>query len=295
MKRILVLALVFAMVFQSCKEQDPFEGVPAFVSVEEAFVDISDPMQGTAMHNISNCYLSVDGKTIGIFEIPFEVPVLASGKVRIDIEPGIKSSGQDARRSVYSMLENYLVDTVLVPDQTIKLTPHYSYRKGVDFILMENFDQLGTKFETSDSSTYSFAITHDGACEGYSMKVLIPMDDYSGSFECRTSEVYSISENGETFLEVSYKCNDLFDFGMYGLMESATSITGKRERAYTFYPTGGDWKRVYIKLNDAVGRSSSNCGQFQPFFSAYRRDSISPVGQNTEIFIDNIKLLHIEN
>ena len=193
------------------------------------------------------------------------------------------------------MLENYLVDTVLVPDQTIKLTPHYSYRKGVDFILMENFDQLGTKFETSDSSTYSFAITHDGACEGYSMKVLIPMDDYSGSFECRTSEVYSISENGETFLEVSYKCNDLFDFGMYGLMESATSITGKRERAYTFYPTGGDWKRVYIKLNDAVGRSSSNCGQFQPFFSAYRRDSISPVGQNTEIFIDNIKLLHIEN
>jgi len=295
MKRIFVLAFVFAMAFQSCKDKDPLEGVPAYIRVDEAIVDIVDPSQGSAIHNISDCWLSVDGTTIGIFEIPFEVPVLASGNVHIEIEPGIKTSGLDADRDVYTMLTNYYIDTVLTPDQTMKLTPHYSYRQGVNFVLMENFDQLGTKFEVADSSTYDFSVTQDGALEGYSMKVEIKKDDYTGHFECRTTDVFPISENGVTFLEMSYKCNDIFNFGMFGVVETATATSGVRENVITFYPTDGKWKRIYINLNYAVANSSSNCGQFQPFYTAVRVDTISPVGQNSEIFIDNIKLLHIDN
>lgn len=295
MKRILVLAFVFAMAFQSCKDKDPLEGVPAYIRVDEAIIDILDPSQGSAIHNISDCWLSVDGTTIGIFEIPFEVPVLASGEVHIEIEPGIKNSGLDADRDVYTMLTNYYIDTVLTPDRTMKLTPHYSYRKGVDFILMENFEQLGAKFEKADSSTYAFDITQNGALEGYSLKVEIPHNDYSGHFECRTTDIIPISSNGVTFLEMSYKCNDAFVFGMFGVVESATSTSGVRENIYVFKPTNGKWNRVYIDLNYAVTNSSSNCGQFQPFYSAQRNDTVSIVGQNTEIFIDNIKLLHIEN
>ena len=294
MKKIMVLAFAFAMVFHSCKDNDPLDGVPTYISVEKAFIDITDPSQGTAIHNISDCWLYVDGKAVGIFEIPFEVPVLSSGKVRVEIEPGIKTSGMDADRDVYTMLTNYYIDTVLTPDCTMKITPHYSYRQGVDFVLVESFDQIGTKFETSDSSKYSFTTTQDGALEGYSMKVEIPKDDYTGHFECRTSDIYPISENGVTFLEMSYKCNDYFNFGMFGVVESATSVSGVRENVITLYPTDGKWKRIYIDLNYAVTNTSSNCGQFQPFFTAIRVDTLSPVGQNSEIFIDNLKLLHIE-
>lgn len=295
MKRILLLAFIFALAFCSCKEKDPLEGVPAYIRVDEAFIDITDPAQGSALHNISDCWLSVDGKTIGIFEIPFEVPVLARGNVRVEIEPGIKTSGLDADRDVYTMLTNYYVDTLLIPDSTMVLTPHYSYRQGVNFILVENFDQLGLKFEKADSSTYDFSVTQDGALEGYSMKIEIPHDDYTGHFECRTSNVYPISENGVTFLEMSYKCNDYFNFGMFGVVESATATSGVRENAITLYPTDGKWKRLYLNLNYAVTNSNSNCGQFQPFYTAIRIDTLSPVGQNSEIFIDNIKLLHLEN
>ncbi|MBO7134340.1 MAG: hypothetical protein J6W06_09330 [Bacteroidales bacterium] len=300
MKRILVLALVFAFVFQSCKEKDPLEGVPSFVRVDEAVIDITDPSQGSAVHNISDCWLYAVGENedklnlIGVFEIPFEVPVLSTGKVHIEIEPGIKTSGLDADREVYSMMTNYTIDTVLPPNTTVKITPHYSYRNGVEFIMVENFDQIGTKFETADSSTYSFSTVQEGALEGYSMMVEIPKDDYSGHFECRTSDVYSISEKGVTFLEMSYKCNDLFNFGMFGVVESATSTTGVRENVMTLYPTNDKWKRIYINLNYAIANTSSNCGQFQPFFTAVRVDSLSPVGQNSKIFIDNIKLLHVE-
>ena len=295
MKRILILIIAAVIVMSSCKEKDPLEGVPAYIRVDEAFIDITDPAQGSALHNISDCWLSVDGNTIGIFEIPFEVPVLARGNVHVDIEPGIKTSGLDADRDVYTMLTNYYVDTVLTPDATMVLTPHYSYRQGVNFILVESFDQLGSKFEKADSSTYDFAVTRDGALEGYSMKIEIPHDDYSGHFECRTSNVYPISENGVTFLEMSYKCNDYFNFGMFGVVESATATSGVRENVITLYPTNGKWKRIYLNLNYAVTNSNSNCGQFQPFYTAIRIDTLSPVGQNSEIFIDNIKLLHIEN
>ncbi len=301
MKRILLLAFMFALAFCSCKENDPMEGVPTYIRVDEAFVDIVDPSQGSALHNISDCWLYAQSKEgekldlIGVFEIPFEVPVLSSGKVRVEIEPGIKTSGLDADRDVYTMLTNYYIDTVLTPNTTMVLTPHYSYRQGVNFILVESFDQLGSKFEKSDSSTYGFEITQDGALEGLSMKIEIPQDDYTGHFECRTSNVYPISENGVTFLEMSYKCNDYFNFGMFGVVESATATTGVRENVMTLYPTDGKWKRIYINLNYAVTNSSSNCGQFQPFYTAIRVDTLSPVGQNSEIYIDNIKLLHLEN
>ncbi|MBR5983305.1 MAG: hypothetical protein IK025_06260 [Bacteroidales bacterium] len=301
MKRILILVIAAAIVMSSCKEKDPYEGVPAFIRVNEAVIDIVDPSQGSALHNISDCWLYAQEKEgekldlIGVFEIPFEVPVLSSGKVHIEIEPGIKTSGLDADRDVYTMLTNYYIDTVLTPNATTVLTPHYSYRQGVNFIIVESFDQLGSKFEKADSSTYDFSVTEDGALEGYSMKIEIPKDDYSGHFECRTSNVYPISENGVTFLEMSYKCNDYFNFGMFGVVESATATSGVRENVITLYPTDGKWKRIYINLNYAVTNSSSNCGQFQPFYTAVRIDTLSPVGQNSEIFIDNIKLLHIEN
>ena len=113
MKKILILAFAIVLVFASCKENDPNEGVPAFICVDDAVIDIVDPSQGSALHNISDCWLSAGStkvSTIGVFEIPFEVPVLASGKVRIEIEPGIKASGLDAQRNVYPMLTNYSIE-----------------------------------------------------------------------------------------------------------------------------------------------------------------------------------------
>lgn len=298
MERILVLLIAVALVLTSCKENDPYEGVPAFIRVDEAVIDIVDPAQGTAVHNICDCWLSVGGSsisTVGIFEIPFEVPVLASGKVNIDIEPGIKFSGRDADRVVYPMLTNYSIDTVLTPNTTLKLTPHYSYRQGVNFIMMENFDHIGSKFEKADSSKYGFEVSTCEGSEGNAMKIEIPKDDYSGYFECRTTDVYSLSNYGQTYLEISYKSNDVFCFGMFDVVESATATTGVRKNIYVFYPTDGKWCSVYINLVEAINNSDSNCGQFQPFFTAIRADSISPAGQNTEIYIDNLKLLHLEN
>ncbi|MCF0207433.1 MAG: hypothetical protein HUK15_08395, partial [Bacteroidales bacterium] len=169
MKRTYILILLALLAFQSCKHPDPSEDIPSFVRVDEAFVDITDPLQGTAKHGITDCWLSVNGKTIGIFEIPFEVPVLAHGKAHIEIDPGIKNSGRDADRMVYSMMTNCFIDTILTQEQVTVLKPHYSYRQGVEFVMVENFDNIGSKFEKADSCEYGFTIVNEGAEEGNSM------------------------------------------------------------------------------------------------------------------------------
>lgn len=294
MKKVLLSILVFTFVLQSCEIINPSEEIPSYIRVDEAILDITDVTQGSASHNISDCWLYVNGDMIGVFEIPFEVPVLASGEVHIEIEPGIHSSGRDAMREVYSMLTNYYVDTVLQAGQTTKLTPHYSYRQGVQFLLEESFDQIGYKFETDDSSTYDFTVTQEGALEGNSMHVVLPKSDYTGHFECKTTDVYSLQNNGITYLEMSYKCNDCFNFGMFGLVESVTSVQGVRENILTLYPTNGNWKHVYLSLREAISKSASTDGKFQPFYTAIRVDTLSHVGENSEIFIDNIKLLHMD-
>lgn len=294
MKKILLSILAFVFVLQSCEIINPPEEIPSYIRVDEAILDITDVTQGSAIHNVSDCWLYVDGHMIGVFEIPFEVPVLASGKVHVEIEPGIHSSGRDAQREVYSMLTNYYIDTVLTAGQTTKITPHYSYRQGVQFLMEESFDQIGFKFETDDSSTYDFVVTQDGALEGNSMYVSLPKSDYTGHFECRTNDVYSLLNNGVTYLELSYKCNDYFNFGMFGIVETATSVTGVRENILTVYPTNGRWSRIYLNLKEAISNSAATDGRFQPFFTAIRVDTLSPVGENSEFFIDNIKLLHMD-
>ncbi len=297
MKKISVFAFLVSLMFQSCEIINPSEEIPSYIRVEKAIVDISEPaVQGTAINDISDCWLYVNGKMIGVFEIPFEVPVLASGDAKIEIQPGIKTSGLDADRDVYQMLTNYTTETNLVAGEVTTIEPHYSYRSGVNFVFVESFDQIGTKYEKSDSSDYGFTLKNEaeGAQEGNSMFFSIPSNDYNGIFECRTTDIYTLPANGVTFMEMSYKCNDYFNFGMFGVVNAATSTTGVRENIMTLYPTSGKWKRIYINLNYAVTNSSATDSEFQPFFTMVRVDTLSPVGQNSEVFIDNIKLLHLQ-
>lgn len=294
MKKIFVFLTLAAFAFSSCEIINPEEEIPSYIRVDEAFIDILTPTQGTAVHSVSDCWLFVNGKSIGTFEIPFEVPVLASGKVKVEIEPGIMTSGQNASRSVYSMLTNYQVDTILTAGQTNVFAPHYQYRSGVEFVFVESFDEVGCKFETSDSSDYLFTLAAGQDGEGNAMRISIPHDDYTGIFECVTSDIYKLSKTGKNFIEVNYKSNDYFNFGMFAVVNELTSSQGVRGTFFTFYPTNGKWKTVYIDLNYAIINSSATDEEFQPFFTMLRQESLSPKDEDTEILIDNIKLLHLE-
>ncbi|MDD3860789.1 MAG: hypothetical protein PHW83_11365 [Bacteroidales bacterium] len=247
---------------------------------------INSPGEGTSIHNISDCWLYVNNKLIGVFEVPFKVPVLESGFHSIQIEPGIKNSGSDSHRVIYPMMYGYYISDTLVEGEVLNIVPEFSYRPVV-FDLIEDFEDIGIAFEVSPESDTTIAlISGSHAQQGKSMYVAL--DDEHPNFECRSTSFYEIEKNGFAFLEISFKCNDTVDFGIFSLEGNGTSISEIRKSVYGFKPTD-EWKRVYIDLNYHVINSQGT--QFRLYFTCIRSDDADD--EKTEIYFDNIKLLYV--
>jgi hypothetical protein len=285
--RFLLLFCFISLFFIfSCDVINPPETIPSYITVDTVLLKINSPDEGTSMHNITDCWLYVDNKLVGVFEVPFTVPVLASGVQSIQIEPGIKNSGSDSNRDIYPMMYGYYIDAELKPGEVLEIKPEFSYRP-VTFDLIEDFEDIGIEFEISaQSDTNILLIDGSQAQEGKSMYVAL--DDDRPNFECRTTKLYEIEQSGSAYLEVSFKATDAFSFGFFSLEYDGASLAEVRKNVYAFGPTD-TWKRVYIDLNYHVINSGGN--EFRLFFTAVRPDDAA--ADKTEIYIDNIKLIYI--
>ena len=285
-KYILLFISITLIFFSSCEVINPPEQIPSYVAVDTIAVSITDPHQGTASHNISDCWLYVNNKLIGVFEAPFKVPVLESGVHSIQCEPGIKESGGDADREIYPMMYGYYLDTVLIEGDVLTIKPVFKYRP-VTFDLVEDFEDIGIEFELSDQSDTSiYLVDNENAFEGKSMYFCI--DDERPNFECRSSQLFEIEKNGAAYLEIEFKANDYFNFGFFVKEYTGSTVSEIRKHVYGFNPTD-EWKKVYINLNYFVNNVTGT--EFRLFFTAVH-DSESDV-EKSEIYIDNVKLLYL--
>jgi len=286
-KFVLFFIIIIISFFYSCEIINPPEQIPSYVSVDTVAISISKPSQGTAAHNISDCWLYVNNKLIGIFEVPFTVPVLEAGLQNIQIEPGIKNSGGNAAREIYQMMNGYYLDTVLEEKKVLKLNPVFEYRAAVNFALVEDFEDVGIEFQVSDQSdTLIYLISDENAFEGKSMYFCV--DKERPNFECRSSQLFEIEKNGSAFLEINFKTNDYFNFGIFSKEYTGAVVTEIRKHVYTFNPTD-NWKKIYIDLNYFVNNVVGT--EFRLFFTAvYAEDSGL---EKSDVYIDNVKLIYL--
>lgn len=190
--KTLLFFIIFLILFYSCEIINPSEQIPSYVAVDSVAVSITNPSQGSASHNISDCWLYVNNKLIGVFEIPFTIPVLEAGLQDIQIEPGIKNSGGNAAREIYPMMNGYYLDTVLEEKGILKLNPVFEYRP-VNFALVEDFEDIGFEFQVSEQSdTVISLVSGANAFEGKSMHFSV--DAERPKFECRSSQLFEIEK-----------------------------------------------------------------------------------------------------
>ncbi|MDR2009771.1 MAG: hypothetical protein LBQ22_04745 [Bacteroidales bacterium] len=292
MGRLLLLFFLAGFLFSGCDAINPSEKIPSYVAVDDISVKIENSSQGTASHNIVDGWLYVNHRLIGVFEAPFKVPVLESGLQNISIEPGIKVGGSVSLRAVYTMMNNYTIDTMLTEGEVITIDPVFTYRPVV-FSFMENFDGEGVSFQIQDESAPMEIISGEEAFENNSM--YFKLDKNNTSFECIGVDYLSLPKDGQdVYVEVNFKCNEAFAFGFFS-HETSGDV---RKTVYTFYPTWDDknsdnpsliWKKVYINIKDYL--IDSNGYQFKLFFiGAWGEDLDS---DNVEVFVDNIKVIHL--
>lgn len=282
-----VLFLVFILFFfTSCEVINPPEQIPSYVAVDTVKVQINSLHEGSASHDISDSWLYVNGKLIGIFEAPFTVPVLETGLHKIEIEPGIKNSGGDASRVIYPMMFGYYLDTILVEGEILTLSPIHEYRPAT-FDLVENFEDIGIEFEISEQSdTLISLVSGAEAFEGKSM--YFALDDDRPNFECKTTQLYEIEKSGAAYLEMDFKNNDYFNFGIFSKEYNGSVVQEVRKHIFTFNPTD-EWKKVYIDLNYFVNNAAGT--EFRLFFTCVRPNDAE--NDKTEVYIDNVKLLYL--
>ena len=77
--RYFVLILLAAVALTSCNWINPSEETPSFIRVES--IDFStSSTQGTDSQNFVDAWIYIDGKSVGAYELPCTLPVLAEGE-----------------------------------------------------------------------------------------------------------------------------------------------------------------------------------------------------------------------
>ena len=286
MKAIL-LFIPLAFLLSTCIKNNPD---PAWLEVNDwtlvANVNYFG-VEGALTENLTEAWVYVNDDLIGVFEVPFKIPILKSGAVDIKVFPAIKNNGISATKKVYPFLETYQINAVLVANETLTISPTTKYKDNLSFTI-EDFEDINTSIVNDpNTSAANFSLSNNNLQwfnGNFYAKVALNATD--SSWISYTNWTSYIPKGKEVYLEIDYRNTNNVVTGLIAISPSGTlpnpHITLQTQDASTVV-----WKKIYLDLREMVG-ASANGAYFEHSFEAYLDEGLS----NTEIEIDNIKLIH---
>lgn len=276
------------LVLVSCQLFDKPEKIPGYIKVESYNFTSDYITQGTSSSNYKDCWVYINDDLQGVYEMPFEVPVLETGNVKLTIIPGIILNGIAETRDIYPFINRYEVNLDIVPDSTIEISPYFTYSDNLNFWL-EDFEDPSVKIQKDVNSEIGFS-TVDSTVDDkvferkYCGKVeLNETDNY---FRAVTNQIQGLPAGKEVFLELDY-------LNTNSLLIGVVVATSSGESYYPFISlnpsdeaVNGNWKKVYLQLKENIS-AFPNAPYFRIFFEAELEEGKT----NTEIYIDNVKIV----
>jgi hypothetical protein len=265
--------------------------VPAYLYVDSVKMVTQYATQGSASSNITDVWVTVDGKNIGIYELPATIPVLASGVVKVQLQAGIKKNGVASLRPVYPYYAPYICQTELKKGEMDTLVPTFSYQPTVVFDYKEDFEDAGVKFSAVDSSKGMTKVSdrkqlflHPGEVNHYAGCVsLAPGETY---FEVVTN-VPLKKQRTYTFMEMDYCVTADMEVGIYYRLNGRSIQTPICGIYRTGSPVDHQWKKIYINLTEAVN-GNSLVSNYEVYIKSVKQDA------DTAVYLfDNIKIVNM--
>ena len=243
--------------------------------------------EGQLTKNLSEAWLYVDDELVGVFQLPFKIPILKSGGVTIKLFPAIKNNGIAATKKVYPFMETYETSGVLIKNDTLTINPTTKYKDNLIFTI-EDFEDINTNLvndPNTSTASYSLQNTNLQWFNG-NFYAHVELNAVDSSWVAYTNWISYIPKGKEVYLEIDYRNTNNVVTGLIAISPSGTlpnpHITLQTQDASTVV-----WKKIYLDLREMVG-ASANGAYFEHSFEAYLDEGLS----NTEIEIDNIKLIH---
>lgn len=294
MAKILLYSLVLFTLLSSCVKNNPD---PAWLQVN-AWTLQANPnatsIEGQMTHNFTDAWVYVDDEIVGVFEVPFKIPILKSGNVNIKIYPTIKNNGISATKKIYPFMDVYSINATLTENQTLVLNPTTMYNSATQFTI-EDFEDAQPNFEDDNNlaaGTWYFDndptiiqwFNESGFCR-------VDLDNtidtnWLASTTFTAAEGADLPRGVECYLELDYyNTNDVVT-GLLAI-NSSSSLKNWNIQLNQQDDTNVKWKHIYIDLRELIGNSASDA-IFQHIFSAKIDDGAT----QGLVVIDNLKIVH---
>ncbi len=285
--RLLFLIAAVGFIFSSCVKNNPD---PSWLEVNQWTLQ-SNPNSimntGELTSSLTDAWVFIDGKIIGVFEVPFKIPILKSGSVNIQIFPTIKNNGISATKKIYPFMKKYEINATLVQNQTLTLNPVTSYEDATKFWI-EDFEDASVKISTDPTSLATLVSGNDPQILKYgNFYGHVVLNSTDSLWLAQTIGTMDLPKGGqEVYLEIDYYNTNSVTTGVMAALPTGNS--GNPEiRLNKQDPSTIHWKKIYIDLKEVVSYFSSA----QYYEITFEAPFDSGLAQG-DICIDNIKVVH---
>lgn len=281
-----VYILLFFLISSSCVKNNPD---PSWISVSKWSLisnqNATSP-QGVLSESFTDAYVFVDGKMMGIFEVPFKIPLLKSGNVNLKIYPVIKNNGISATKKIYPFMEPYELNVVLEQNKTVEIKP-VTYYNSVTQFWIEDFEDATIKIENDIDSKVQIHSDDDPLILKYGNYCgKISLNSADSLWLGRTSGGLHLPIGKEVYLEIDYHNTNSLTTGL--IVVSPTSVIDNANIQLNKQdPESVQWKKIYIDLKELVSYNT-NASSYEISFKALF-DAGLPT---SNIYLDNIKIVY---
>lgn len=290
MKKFALLALV-AIVLGGCVKNNPD---PSWLEVNEWTLEsnsLNVSNEGILTHNFTDAWVYIDNKLIGVFEVPFKIPVLVSGNSDITLYPTIRNNGISATKKIYPFAKPFTINADLVQNETLTIDPVTSYKDNTTITLWNFDDPNNFGIDEAPGSPASMIVDFDP-------NVLGP-DNGSGyghvEFNATANQWQATNsvllenipkQQAEVYLEIDYHNTVSLITGVVAV-EPGSSTGNVNVQINAQEPAEVEWRKIYLDLKTIISGYPNSTGYYMSF------DALLPDSLSTGyINIDNMKLVH---
>ena len=286
-----ILGIFIVLGLASCEALDKEEDIPSYIHIEDIeFKNTNTSLYGYAGSNITDAWVYADGDFLGVYALPCDVPVLASGETELEIGPGIKVNGIGATRAINPFYYNWESTVTLHPDSTVVIEPKVSYHNGTNIAWLEEFEDSSVSLDTNSYSDVAFERyklpATDPTYESYVGMAKVYAD--APGLKVLTKSTYTLSAYGiGVYAELDYSCNQQLVLSVIEDPEDDSQT--ETIMIYLNATTNGStpvWNHLYLDLTDVVGDSDAD--DFGFGITAYH-DSNNDTGY---FYMDNLKFIY---
>jgi hypothetical protein len=287
-KSLLILFSAFLLI--SCKE----DITPSWLEIPAMNLTTDEPVEGANSQSIDDAWVYMDGKALGVFELPARIPILDEGEHTFIIYAGVRELGINAYRVKYPFYNRYETTLTLIKGETVSVTPQITYKNNLRFEMIEDFESPGMYIEDAYNSLASLVFLTEADAPDtvkYGFRCgAIHLTETDSLYKGVTSQFLDLPKNEDVYVEIDYMNNNTFV--MSNIAQNSADFI-EEDPLPGFNPMKSNetlkWKKMYIPLIENVSFRTT-ATSYELYFLAIL-DSGKTSGF---IYIDNIKVICYE-